>query len=111
MTSSRLLRCQRSVMLALAILTLCAPSFAQSAGTGALTGTLTDPSGASVPNAAVTLTNRDTNQKRSTTTTADGNYKFSLLPPGAYRVTFSAAGFKTAEVPSVTINVTETPVL
>ncbi|HET6206355.1 MAG TPA: carboxypeptidase-like regulatory domain-containing protein, partial [Terracidiphilus sp.] len=111
MKSSRLLRCQRSLMLASALLVLCAPIFAQSAGTGALTGTLTDPSGASVPNAAVTLTNLDTNQTRTTTTSTDGNYKFSLLPPGPYRVRFSAMGFKTAEVSSVTINVTETPVL
>src|SRR5262249_36142310 len=73
--------------------------------------TLSDPSGASISNAAVTLTNLDTNQARNTATTADGNYKFSLLPPGTYRVRFSATGFKTAEVQSVTINVTETPVL
>ncbi|HTA46744.1 MAG TPA: carboxypeptidase-like regulatory domain-containing protein [Bryobacteraceae bacterium] len=83
----------------------------QSAGTGALTGTLTDPSGASIANATVTLTSNETNQARTTMTGADGSYKFSLLPPGNYKVGFSAAGFKTAEVPSVTINVTETPVL
>jgi hypothetical protein len=44
-------------------------------------------------------------------TGADGAYKFSLLPPGTYRVTFRATGFKTAEVSSVVVNVTETPVL
>ena len=110
MTSSTLPRCQRSLIL-VSLLTLSAPIFAQSAGTGAFTGTLTDPSGASVPNAAVTLTNLDTNQTRTATTSADGNYKFSLLPPGRYRVRFGATGFKTAEVTSVTINVTETPVL
>jgi len=44
-------------------------------------------------------------------TGSDGNYKFSLLPPGYYRVRFNAEGFKTEEVASVTINVTETPVL
>src|SRR5262249_50972731 len=74
-------------------------------------GTLTDPSGAAIPGVTVTLINLDTNQPRTATTGTDGNYKFSLLPPGAYRIRFSAAGFKTAEVPSVTINVTETPVL
>jgi hypothetical protein len=85
--------------------------FAQSAGTGALTGTLTDPSGASIPNATVTLTNTQTNQARTSATGADGTYRFPLIPPGIYRVRFSAMGFKTAEVSSFTVNVTETPVL
>lgn len=84
---------------------------AQSAGTGALTGTVTDPSGASLANATVTLTNNDTNQARTTTTNADGSYRFSLVPPGNYKVGFAANGFKTAEVPSINIQVTETPVL
>ncbi len=94
------------------LLFVLAPSLlAQSAGTGALTGTLTDPSGGSVANATVTLTSNETNQARTTTTGTDGSYKFGLLPPGSYRVGFSAPGFKTSEVPAVTINVTETPVL
>ena len=102
----------RGLALVSTLLVLCAsPLAAQSAGTGALAGILTDPSGAAIPNVSVTLTNLDTNQARSAATTADGNYKFSLLRPGAYRVRFTANGFKTAEVPSVTINVTETPVL
>jgi hypothetical protein len=84
---------------------------AQSAGTGALAGTVTDPTGAVVPGATVVLTNAETNQSRTAATGNDGAYKFSLLPPGVYRVRFTAAGFKTAEVASVTVNVTETPVL
>ena len=84
---------------------------AQSSGTGALTGTVSDQSGKSVPNATVTLTNSGTNQERSTTTGADGVYKFSLLSPGTYRVRFAAAGFKSAEVSGVVIDVTETPLL
>jgi hypothetical protein len=84
---------------------------AQSAGTGALTGTVTDPTGAIVPGVSVVLVSLETNQARTVTTGGDGSYKFSLLPPGNYRLRFSASGFKTAEVPSVTVNVTETPVL
>jgi len=99
---------------AFVLLTLCvfaASLMAQSAGTGALTGTISDPSGAAVPNVSVTLISTDTNQARTATTGNDGVYKFALLPPGTYRVRFSAAGFKTAEVSSVAVNVTETPVL
>ncbi len=83
----------------------------QSAGTGALTGTVTDPSGAAIPGVMVTLANKETGQVRTTETGADGNYRFALLPPGTYQVKFAAMGFKTAEVPSITVNVTETPVL
>ena len=84
---------------------------AQTAGTSGLTGTVTDPSGATIPNVTVTATHSDTGQSRSITTGADGVYRFSLLPPGNYAVKFSAAGFKTAEIPSVQLQVTETPVL
>ena len=91
-----------------ALLLSAAVAVAQSSGTGALTGIVTDPSGASLANVTVTATNIGTNQQRTMTTGSDGIYKFALLPPGNYRVKFSARGFKTTEVPSVTIEVTET---
>src|SRR5438067_4108395 len=81
---------------------------AQTPGTGALAGTVKDPSGAVVPNATVTLTSIDTSQARTTMTTADGSYRFSLLSPGNYKVKIEASGFKPVEVPSVTVAVTET---
>jgi len=106
------LRLRSFRLIAPALLSVCAPILvAQSAGTGALTGTVTDASRAVIPSVSVTLTNVDTNQARTAVTAADGNYKFSLIPPGTYRVRFSATGFKTADVPSIKINVTETPVL
>jgi outer membrane receptor protein involved in Fe transport len=84
---------------------------AQSASTGALAGVVTDPSGGSISGATVTATSLGTGQSRTATTDATGAYKLSLLPPGDYSVKISASGFKTAEVPSVTVNVTETPTL
>jgi len=84
---------------------------AQTASTGALTGTVKDPSGAVIPNATVTLTSADTGQTRTATTTADGTYKFSLLPPGNYGVRIEASGFKPVQISSVTVNVTQTEVL
>src|SRR5690242_20746820 len=78
---------------------------AQTPGTGALTGTVKDPSGAVIPNATVTLTSVDTGQARTATTGADGVYHFNLLPPGNYRVKIESSGFRPVEVPSVTVAV------
>jgi hypothetical protein len=80
--------------------------FAQAQATGGLTGKLTDASGASVVNAAVTATNIDNGQTRTAITGADGGYQFTVLPPGNYRVRFEAQGFKTLEIASVTIGAT-----
>jgi hypothetical protein len=84
---------------------------AQTSNTGALAGTVTDPSGAVIAGATVTVTNLATGQTRTATTTSTGSYQISLLPPGNYSVRFDAKGFKSLDVPSVTINVTETPTL
>ena len=110
---SRMLLCSRRVALLLTVLSIVfAPVLlAQSSGTAGLTGTVTDASGAVVPGVTVTLTNSDTNQTRTTKTAGDGVYKFSLIPPGNFKVKFEASGFKVSEVSTVTLNVTETPVL
>ena len=99
------------LILILCCLSLVSSATAQTAGTGALTGTVTDASGAVIPNVTVTVTSVDTNQVRTATTGADGSYKFNLLPPGNYHVKFEAGGFNSVEVPAATINVTETEVL
>ncbi|PWU05740.1 MAG: hypothetical protein C5B51_13870 [Terriglobia bacterium] len=79
---------------------------AQTASTGAITGTITDSSSAVVPGATVAAINTETGQSRSLTTGADGTYTFGLLPPGTYKVTISATGFRQEEV-TVTVAVTE----
>jgi Carboxypeptidase regulatory-like domain/TonB-dependent Receptor Plug Domain/TonB dependent receptor len=108
-----LLRLQlASVAILTLLLSISAPLLlGQSAGTSALSGTVTDPSGAAIPNVIVTITNNDNGQVRTATTGSDGVYKFNLLQPGTYKVRFSAAGFKTSEVGSVILSVTETPTL
>ncbi len=113
MGSKTLLRTQLVVLTLLSfLLAICVPSLmAQSAGTSSLSGTITDPSGAAIPNVTVTLTSNDTNQARTTATGGDGQYKFTLIPPGSYKIRFSAAGFKTSEIGSVVLNVTESPTL
>jgi len=93
-------------------LVVVAPSLrAQTATTGGLTGTVTDSTGAVIANAAVTVSSTGTSQTRTAMTGSDGSYKVGLLPPGTYRVKFEVSGFNSAEVPSVTVNVTETALL
>jgi hypothetical protein len=84
---------------------------AQTAATGALSGTVTDPQGAAIANATVTISNLDTGQSRTGATGPDGAYRFGLLPPGNYRLQFEASGFRTATIGSAVVNVTETAVL
>jgi hypothetical protein len=72
-----------------------------------LTGTITDPSGAAVPNAAVKATNAATNQARETKTNAQGLYSIPYLDPGIYNVEISAAGFSTARRQEITLAVAQ----
>ncbi len=89
-----------------------APSVnAQTASTGALSGTVTDPSKAVVVKAQVSITNLATGKSQSATTSESGGFRFSLLQPGKYKVKIDMAGFKSSEFPSITINVTEITVL
>src|SRR5580658_210976 len=118
MKTTTLLRSQVTAFLALTLLLalfvpgLIVPTMlAQSSGTSGLAGLITDPSGAAIPNVTVTLTSNTTGAVRTAITGTDGTYKFALLPPGDYKVRFAAGGFKTAEVGSITLNVTETPAL
>src|SRR5215813_4329396 len=101
-----------ALIVCVGLLIILVPSLmAQTAGTGALTGRVTDPTGAVVPGATITAVSLDTGQSRTVTTGEDGSYTVNLLPPGNYSVKFELVGFNTAEVPSVKVNVTETAVL
>ena len=68
------------------------PGFAQTITAG-VNGTVTDASGAVIPNAKVTATNVDTNVSISTITTKDGIYVIRNLQIGQYKVTVESAGF------------------
>ena len=82
----------------LVVILLIAPSMvAQSLVSGDLTGTVTDPSGAVVSGATVTLKNDATGASRTTTTNGSGSYRFSLLQPGNYTVTADASGFSKSQ--------------
>jgi hypothetical protein len=62
--------------------------------TGAILGTVTDPSNAIVPNGRVTVTNTRTGVKSESPTDSQGNYIFNFLAPGTYKVEAEVAGFK-----------------
>src|ERR1051326_7364995 len=86
----RLLVCLRWALVGLFI----AVALAQ-APTGSISGTLHDASGAVVPNAAITLTARDTGLVRNLLTGIDGSYSAPALPPGRYEIKASLPGFRT----------------
>jgi hypothetical protein len=73
---------------------LCAVAAFGQIGTSTIIGRVTDPSGAVVPNVAVVIVNTGTNFQFTAVTNADGLFRVQSLPPGPYRVSFEAAGFK-----------------
>src|SRR6185437_7541867 len=72
---------------------------------GTILGTVTDPSGAVVSGAKVTVRNTATGLERVTQTSADGSYAIPELPIGSYSVTISQTGFQTFSVRDVQVNV------
>ena len=99
----------RLVGLSVMALGLSAQSWAQGGATGAITGTVQDPSGAYVANAEVRITNQDTSvMERSVRTDADGSFTAPLLPVGTYSVSVEAAGFSEGKFPNIVVRVTET---
>lgn len=76
--------------------------------TATLLGTVADPSGAAVPAAKVTLMESSTGQKREIDTDSEGNYRFSLLRPGSYRLQAEREGFRRAEVNALELQVDQT---
>jgi hypothetical protein len=75
--------------------------------TGSIQGTVTDPSGALVAGARVTITNKSTGRVINATTTSAGAYTSGALTPGDYMVRIEAKGFKTSEAPlTVQVGVT-----
>lgn len=68
---------------------------------GSISGSITDPSGAVVPGATVTITNTDTAQKKTLTTTSSGAYNSGPLAPGNYKVRAEKSGFAPTELTTV----------
>jgi len=84
------------------------PSEPLSGGVGAINGTVTDPSGATVSGARVVAVARGTQQKFTATTLSDGSYIVRNLPPGLYDVNISASGFVLVQVSAVPVHAAST---
>jgi hypothetical protein len=84
---------------------------AQTGGTGAISGVITDPAGAIVLGAHVKVTDVATGSVRTSQSNDNGLYVVSLLPPGQYTLEVTKQGFKVASSPNVQVIVAETTVL
>ncbi len=80
---------------------------AQSATSGTVQGTVMDPTGAVVPGATVTLTNKATGVTLTTSTDATGRYQFPAINPADYSLKVTATGFQTFVVAEVAVEVTK----
>ncbi|HEV8189108.1 MAG TPA: carboxypeptidase-like regulatory domain-containing protein, partial [Pyrinomonadaceae bacterium] len=100
----------RVILTSLFVLLSFASALAQG-GTGQLSGSVADTNGAVVPGANVKLTSLVTAQEREATTNDAGDFVFTLLPAGAYKLEITASGFRTVVVDEVRINVTQTTTL
>ena len=94
-----------SAVIAIAFLISLAPRAAFGQASAGITGTITDPSGAVVPNAKVTITNEQTSVATDTVSSSAGTYSFRGLLPGKYTVAVEASGFKKDVKKGVTIEV------
>src|SRR6202158_6500367 len=97
---------------ALGLLPVSPVASAQGVGASAdVTGTVTDPSGADVPNAKVTVLDAAKGLQRSVVTDEHGFYHLSGLAPANYKLSVEHAGFQTEVIPSLTLTVGQTSVL
>ena len=94
----------RNLILIAACAALGAVAWAQTS-TGTITGSITDTSGAVIAGAKVQIVNTGTNAKVDVVTNLEGNYTAPLLPPGGYKVSVAAAGFKGFEQAGIQLQV------
>lgn len=76
--------------------------------TGQLNGTVVDANGAAIVGAGVKLTSQSTSQVRELVTGDSGDFAFTLLPPGRYKLEITANGFRTVLIEDARINITQT---
>ena len=98
-------KCGFLAVLLIGLLAITSASQTTSATQGSVSGTVTDPSGATVGGAMVTLRADSTGAQRSATTNDQGAFVFSLVDSGKYTITVEAASFKKAVAPNISVDV------
>jgi hypothetical protein len=99
----------KSFWVAFSLLALIAQGLGQGGATGAITGTVIDPSGAVVANAEIRVTNQETGiLERAAKTDATGSFTVPLLPAGSYTVSAISSGFQESKFADIAVRVTET---
>jgi hypothetical protein len=86
---------------------VCVPVALFAQDTASITGTVTDPTGAAIPGAQVTLTSQEHGINRSATSNASGDYLFAVLPIGSYNLTVSAPGFRKFQATGIILRVAQ----
>jgi hypothetical protein len=94
------------ILFVFVILAICGlPVFGQVTTTGSIVGTVTDPTGAVVPNATVTSKNKSTGKESTATTTDSGNFNIPQVSAGVYTLTVQAtSGFKKSQITDVKVD-------
>jgi Carboxypeptidase regulatory-like domain len=100
--------CCRFFSLTMFLLALLLTASTAQTSRGALTGTVTDSTGALVTNASVTITQTETNVSRKTTTNASGLYRFDAVDLGTYTVSAEAGGFSTEKKTGIEVQAART---
>lgn len=95
----------RRVALLAMLAALCAIGAKAQVDTGTILGTVSDKTGAIIPNATVTIVNQATAAPLTKSTGEDGRFEFTPLPIGSYTLTVEAKGFKKATVQQVHLNI------
>lgn len=90
----------KQVLISVALL-LCLYSALFAQATTQVSGIVTDPTGAVIPNAALELINNDTGVQRETRSDTQGRYSFTQLQPGTYRLVAKAAGFSDVTIQNI----------
>jgi hypothetical protein len=97
----------RKLLLALLFTAFAAGTASAQQTTATMFGTVTDSTGAAVPNATIVLTQTDTNFTRTFTTKGDGTYREEFLPVGPYKVKVTATNFKTLDRTGIVLAITQ----
>lgn len=88
-----------------AVVMLAYTAAGQTAGDAEIAGNVKDPSGSAIPDAALSLMNQDTGVVRTSKSDADGRYRFAAVLPGRYSLKVEAAGFSTATISNIVLNI------